>query len=94
VSEPLWLSLEPAASHEAPAPTLVDGAQRVEVGHLSGWGQGHLSPGQSIVMPRSAGSSDRWRRSFIVAGPGRLTVRVESSRVGSLCVDLTISPSG
>lgn len=78
INEPLWVTL----SGEAATP--IDGVARVELGQLSGWGQGHLSPGQSMIMPRSNGSSDRWTRTFVVRGRGTLAVEVASSRVGSL----------
>ena len=83
INEPLWLSFQGDLRP-------LDGTTRVEVGHLAGWGQGHLSPGQSIIMPRSGGTSDRWRHSFIVAGRGELTVRIESSRVGTRCQTLSL----
>jgi hypothetical protein len=86
ICEPLWLTL---GGEVAP----VDGLTRVEVGQLSGWGQGHLSSGQSIIMPRSGGSSDRWTRTFVVRGTGALSVEVASSRVGTVKLVVSVGVS-
>ncbi len=79
IAEPLYLEL-----------AAIDGARlapgeptRHLLGHLDGWGRGHLNPGQSILLPRSGGSSDHAHRSLYIEGEhGRLHVRVGSSRVG------------
>lgn len=83
IAEPLWLELHPEGGLAlAPGePT------RLALGHLDGWGRGHLNPGQSILGPRSPGSSDVARRAVQCvlapgAGPAHLRVRVGSSRVG------------
>jgi hypothetical protein len=51
VAEPLYLELaaEDGARLAAGEPT------RHLLGHLDGWGRGHLNPGQSILLPRSGG---------------------------------------
>lgn len=89
INEPLWLTLAGTGGNGGDAgdragPVAIDGVMRVEVGQLSGWGQGHLSPGQSILMPRSGGSTDRWTRTFVMRGTGELSVEVASSRVGTV----------
>jgi len=82
IAEPLWLELLPEAGLAlAPGePT------RHAIGHLDGWGRGHLNPGQSILGPRSLGSSDTAHRAVQVvlpsSGGGSLRVRVGSIRVG------------
>jgi hypothetical protein len=86
VSEPLWLSLE---SEEGIS---VDTPHRVEIGHLEGWGRGHLNGGQSILMPRSRGNRNQATRSFVVRGAGRLVVAVESSRVGRTSTEVNLAP--
>ncbi|MBL8787584.1 MAG: peptidase M14, partial [Deltaproteobacteria bacterium] len=77
VAEPLWLELHPEGTTLAPGqPT------RHLLGHLDGWGRGHLNPGQSILGPRSPGNSHEATRTLAVTGPGRLRIKVGSSRVG------------
>jgi len=82
VAEPLWIELT-ALDGLALAP---GEPARHAIGHLDGWGRGHLNPGQSILGPRSLGNSDSARRSVqvvrAVGASGTLHIRVGSSRVG------------
>lgn len=83
VAEPVWLELAPRDGL-ALAPGEI---RRHALGHLDGWGRGHLNPGQSILGPRSLGNSDCARRTVHLvrdagASAPKLVVRAGSSRVG------------
>ncbi len=54
---------------------------RVELGHLDGWGHGRHQ--RFVHMHKSAGSTSVAHASWLVEGPGTLTLRVGGGRVGT-----------
>jgi hypothetical protein len=60
----------------------------IELGHLSGWGQG-LYNGVSIFFPWTRGNVHERFVTFVVEGKGKVRVRVGSARVGFRTVEVT-----
>jgi hypothetical protein len=54
------------------------------LGHIDGWGRGLFGGSFALFFQRSRGSVSRREVSWTVRGPGRITVRVESCRTGSI----------
>jgi hypothetical protein len=83
ISEPL------RATFEAEGCTLAAPSEKVmELGHLSGWGQG-LYNGVSIFFPPTRGNVHEAFVTLIVEGKGKVRVRVGSARVGYRTVEVT-----
>ena len=79
--EPLRLTAEgPGLTVTAP------GGGAVEIGHLSGWGQG-LYNGATIFAPWTRGNPHEKHVTLVVAGKGKLTLRIGSARVGYLTLE-------
>jgi hypothetical protein len=83
-SEPLRLQVEcDGPELEAPAESVI------EVGHLSGWGQG-LYNGVSIFFPWTRGNVHEKFVTLVVRGKGTLRVKVGSIRVGYRNMELRV----
>ncbi len=79
-NEPLraWVTAEDGAA-------LLDEREgQRELGHLEGWGRGRQSEFGSPGFYRGEGTVSRRRLRWVVRGPGRVSVRVGSCRVGWL----------
>jgi len=61
----------------------------VELGHLSGWGQG-LYNGVNIFFPWTRGNVHERFVTLVVEGKGKLRIRVGSARVGFRTVEVAI----
>jgi hypothetical protein len=83
ISEPLRATLE-AEGCTLTAPT----EKVVDLGHLSGWGQG-LYNGVSIFFPWTRGNVHERFVTLVVEGKGKVRVRVGSARVGFRTVEVT-----
>jgi hypothetical protein len=83
ISEPLRATLE-AEGCALTAPT----EKVVDLGHLSGWGQG-LYNGVSIFFPWTRGNVHERFVTLVVEGKGKVRVRVGSARVGFRTVEVT-----
>ncbi len=81
--EPLRLTVD-GARIVAPAERVV------ELGHLDGWGRG-LNHGPSLFLPWTRGNSNERFVTVVAEGPGPLRVRVGSSRVGYLSVEIPLA---
>jgi hypothetical protein len=68
----------------------VSGDERIEVGHLGGWGGHHKSPMPSHPGTWSTGGTTRRRVSWVVAGEGEVTLRAGAARVGEVAVTVAI----
>ncbi len=76
-NEPVYAGIEPeGCTLRAPD------EPRREVGHLAGWGRGLYDGSANPAFQRSRGSGHRRRVSWVVQGPGRVTVRAGACRVG------------
>jgi len=83
-SEPLRATLEcEGVTLEAPAESVV------EIGHLTGWGQG-LYNGATVFFPWTRGNVNERFLTVVARGRGRLRVKVGSVRVGyrTLAIDI------
>jgi hypothetical protein len=83
ISEPLRATVE-AEGCTISAPT----EKVIELGHLSGWGQG-LYNGVSIFFPWTRGNVHERFVTLVVEGKGKVKVRVGSARVGYRTVEVT-----
>jgi hypothetical protein len=61
----------------------------LEIGHLEGWGSG-LYGGSSVFSPWTRGNAHERFVTLVVQGSGTLRVQVDSCRVGSYAVDVTV----
>jgi hypothetical protein len=83
ISEPLRATIE-AEGCAVTAP----GEKVIDLGHLSGWGQG-LYNGVSIFFPWTRGNVHERFVTLVVEGKGKVRVRVGSARVGFRTVEVT-----
>jgi hypothetical protein len=83
ISEPLRATIE-AEGCSVTAPS----EKVIELGHLSGWGQG-LYNGVSIFFPWTRGNVHERFVTLVVEGKGKVRVRVGSARVGFRTVEVT-----
>jgi Zinc carboxypeptidase len=71
--------------------TLIDPhADRVQLGHLAGWGHGVGVGADDLSHLRSDGNGATARGQWLVRGPGTAVVRIGSTRVGFVDVTVTI----
>jgi hypothetical protein len=83
-SEPL------RATIETDGPRITAPAEKViELGHLSGWGQG-LYNGVSIFFPWTRGNVHERFVTLVAEGRGKLRLRVGSARMGYRTVEVTL----
>jgi len=77
------------ATFEAEGCTLAAPAEKVvELGHISGWGQG-LYNGVTIFAPWTRGNVHERFLTLVIEGKGKVTVRVGSARVGIRTLEVT-----
>lgn len=84
LSEPLRLTVQ-AEGARLLAPT----EAVLPVGHLDGWGQG-LNGGASVFSPWTRGNGHERTFTLLAEGSGTLRVRMASSRVGELALDIPV----
>jgi hypothetical protein len=86
--EPLRLTATPRDGAE-----LVDPSEgRQELGHLDGWGRGRFGGAETLYLLRSRGTTGRATAAITVRGPGTLSVRIGSPRVGHQELTLPLGP--
>ena len=64
------------------------------MGHLGGWGRGLGQGADTPMFMRSAGNDHRRTLTWLVTGRGRITLRVDSPRVGTITEHLAIGDGG